>query len=54
MATALHFRRKLRSAAQTDMLEENPKILLVHGRSVDLDFRPFEIKTIRVTFAAGG
>jgi alpha-mannosidase len=50
--TALHFRRKVRSAAQTDMLEENPIILLVQGRSIDLEFRPFEIKTIRVTFAA--
>jgi alpha-mannosidase len=48
--TTLHFHRALRAAAQTDMLEENPQILPVQGCDIDLEFRPFEIKTIRVEF----
>ncbi len=38
------------SAFQTDMLEENPAALALNGNELALDFRPFEIKTIRVIF----
>jgi len=48
--TTLHFHRALRAAARTDMLEENPQILPVQGCDIDLEFRPFEIKTIRVEY----
>jgi alpha-mannosidase len=48
--TTLHFRRELCAAVQTDMLEENPVVLPVQGRDIELEFRPFEIKTIRVGF----
>ena len=41
--------RPLRAAAQTDMLEEGRVELELDGSSVRLDFRPFEIKTIRLT-----
>ena len=46
--TVLRFSRDLRSAAETDMLEDNPKNLLVQGKALGLEFRPFEIKTVRV------
>jgi alpha-mannosidase len=46
--TRLRFSQELRSAAETDMLEENPRLLAVQGNVLNLDFRPFEIKTIRV------
>ena len=46
----LHFTRELHSAAQTDMLEENPSNLPVKGKNLSLDFKPFEIRTIRVKF----
>ena len=48
--TVLHFSRELRSAAETDMLEENPRELPLRGRDLDLEFRAFEIKTVRVSF----
>jgi hypothetical protein len=32
------------------MLEDNPKPLPVRGRDIDLEFGPFEIKTIRAGF----
>lgn len=47
--TSLRFSRELRSAAQTDMLEENPITLPVQGRELNLEFRPFEIKTVRLS-----
>ena len=46
--TTLHFSRELKSAAETDMLEDNPKPLSVCGSELKLEFKPFEIKTIRV------
>jgi len=46
--TALRFSRELRSACETDMLEDNPKALPVQGKTCELEFRPFEIKTLRV------
>ena len=49
--TTLRFSCTLHSAAETDMLEDNPRLLLVHGTSINLEFRPFEIKTIKVIFA---
>jgi alpha-mannosidase len=48
--TVLHFSRKLKAAAETDMLEDESRELKVHDRNLDLEFRPFEIKTIRVGF----
>jgi len=46
--TALRFARELRYAAETDMLEDNPKALSIQGGTLELEFRPFEIKTVRV------
>jgi alpha-mannosidase len=48
--TTLRFLREISAAAETDMLEDNPKPLPVRGRELDLEFRPFEIKTVRVGF----
>ena len=48
--TVLRFSRELCAAAETDMLEENPKALPLRGREIGLEFRPFEIKTLRVRF----
>ncbi|MCL2410228.1 MAG: glycosyl hydrolase-related protein [Treponema sp.] len=48
--TSLHFSHELISAAETDMLEDNPKPIPVQGKKLDLEFRAFEIKTIRVKF----
>jgi len=49
--TVLHFNRPLLSAAETDMLEENPRELPVSGKDLFLEFRAFEIKTILVALA---
>jgi alpha-mannosidase len=46
--TALHFSKAIGSASETDMLEDNPKTLKVQGKDLALEFRPFEIKTVRV------
>jgi alpha-mannosidase len=46
----LHFADTLVSACVTDMLEDNPAVLAVNGNDLSLDFRPFEIKTIKVSF----
>jgi alpha-mannosidase len=48
--TVLHFNKTLASAAETDMLEENPQPLPVTGEDLCLKFKAFEIKTIMVTF----
>ncbi|MDR2630449.1 MAG: glycosyl hydrolase-related protein [Spirochaetaceae bacterium] len=48
--TTLHFARELASAFVTDMLEGNPRDLEVSGKTLTLDFRGFEIKTILVSF----
>ncbi len=40
----------LRECHQTDMLEGNPEPLQVDGACVELSFRPFEIKTLRLRF----
>ena len=44
LTTALPVQR----AAETDMLEGNPRALACSGGSIALDFRPFEIKTLRL------
>jgi alpha-mannosidase len=49
--TSLYFSQELISAAETDMLEDNPRSLVVQGSKLDLEFRAFEIKTIRVKVA---
>jgi alpha-mannosidase len=46
----LRFSKALKSGALTDMLEENPKAAAVQDRELSLRFRPFEIKTLTVTF----
>jgi len=48
--TVLRFNRPLLSAAETDMLEENPRPLPVAGKELFLEFRAFEIKTILAAF----
>jgi alpha-mannosidase len=48
--TTLHFSKELTAVAETDMLEESPKSLQVQGKDISLEFRPFEIKTLRVCF----
>jgi alpha-mannosidase len=48
--TTVRFSRDLTAAAETDLLEENPRPLPVPGRNLCLEFRPFEIKTLRVCF----
>jgi alpha-mannosidase len=48
--TTLRFFRELRAAAQTDMLEEHPQTLVIRDKDLCLEFKPFEIKTIRVSF----
>jgi alpha-mannosidase len=48
--TTLHFSRDFTAAAETDMLEENPRPLPVQGGDIYLEFRPFEIKTLRLGF----
>ncbi len=40
-------------ALETDMLEENGKALLVEHEWLPLEFRPFEVKTIRLTLEQG-
>jgi alpha-mannosidase len=37
-----------RAATQTDMLEEHPKPLKARNGRIALDFRPFEVKTLRL------
>ena len=46
--TTLRFSHEIRYASETDMLEDNPKPLKTRGCNIDLEFRAFEIKTIRV------
>ena len=48
LSTAL----KLARARATDMLEQGGKLLLVHDGAIELDFRPFEIKTLRLKLRA--
>ena len=47
----LRFSHNVKYAAETDMLEENPRELNFTQNELCLDFRPFEIKTIRVKFS---
>ncbi|MCL2243323.1 MAG: glycosyl hydrolase-related protein [Treponema sp.] len=46
----LHFNKPIIYAAETDMLEENPKELSKAGEDLFLEFRAFEIKTIMIAF----
>ena len=39
----------IRAAAEVNLMEETPVPLPVRANAVTLDFRPFEIKTVRVT-----
>ena len=38
----------LAETAETDLIEEEPKPLDVSGGALRLDFRPFEIRTLRL------
>jgi alpha-mannosidase len=46
----LRFSREIASAALTDMLEANPRPLAAAGKTLTLDFRGFEIKTVLAAF----
>ncbi len=50
-ATRCNLRTTLpvRGAAETNMLEEKERDLVVHDGQIALEFRPFEIKTVRLT-----
>ncbi|MDR3284960.1 MAG: glycosyl hydrolase-related protein [Treponema sp.] len=48
----VQFSRELKSAMETDMLEENGKSLPFSGKELALAFKPFEIKTLAITFKA--
>jgi len=48
--TTLHFAKELKSAFLTDMLEDNGVSVPVKGCDLSLEFRPFEIKTLKVVF----
>jgi alpha-mannosidase len=48
ICSRLHFGFAVASAEETDLLEENPHPLQVEDNSVALEFRPFEIKTVKV------
>lgn len=39
----------IRAAAEVNLMEEEAKPLTVRSDGVTLEFRPFEIKTVRVT-----
>jgi alpha-mannosidase len=45
----LHFGFPLRSAVETNLMEEDVRSLDLQGSSVLLEFKPFEIKTLRVS-----
>jgi alpha-mannosidase len=44
----LHFGIPVHSASETDLLERELQKLPVEGNSIQLEFKPFEIKTVRV------
>lgn len=46
--TKIRFHVDVGEVAETNMLEENPQVLKVRGGAVEVYFRPFEIKTLRV------
>jgi alpha-mannosidase len=51
--TTLRFNdRPVAAVYLTDMLEENGVELPFNGNSIPLDFRPFEIKTLLVSFCS--
>ena len=45
--TKVHFGTAIKSVFQSDMLEETPQVIELKDNSIELYFRPFEIKTIR-------
>lgn len=45
---AIHFGVNVESAVECDMMEENEKPLTLTSNVLDLEFRPFEIKTIKI------
>lgn len=47
---ALQFAKAVSSVSETNMLEEEPRIIAREAREAALRFRPFEIKTVRVEF----
>jgi alpha-mannosidase len=48
---ALSTRLPVRAASQTDMAEEGQRELTCADGRVELEFRPFEIKTVRLKVA---
>ncbi|GHV64851.1 alpha-mannosidase [Spirochaetia bacterium] len=49
--TVLHFSRELAAVQETDMLEGSGTVLPFDGKELKLEFKPFEIKTLRVQFS---
>lgn len=48
--TRLHLNAQAHSVVETNLLEQDVRPLELEGQSVRLEFRPFEIKTLRVAF----
>jgi alpha-mannosidase len=48
--TVLRFSRELAAAEETDMLENKREDLLFSGKTLPLEFRAFEIKTLIIRF----
>jgi alpha-mannosidase len=47
--TTLRFSRGISALYETDMLEDNGKEIPFAGNEASLEFKPFEIKTLKVT-----
>ncbi len=45
---AVNFGVNVEKAVECDMMEENEKPLTITSNVLDLEFRPFEIKTIKI------
>ncbi len=45
----VRFGLPIAAAAEVNLMEEEPAPLSMRNNGVTLDFRPFEIKTVRVT-----
>jgi alpha-mannosidase len=45
----LHFGLRIRAASEVNLMEEEAKPLTIRSDGVTLEFRPFEIKTVRIT-----
>jgi alpha-mannosidase len=53
VGATIRFAFPVLAAAEVDLMEENPRQLEVRENRVSLAFRPFEIRTVRVTTSRG-